>query len=664
MKTAVQIFLKQTCRNTGRLILQLVLLCATIVFFAVSLNLFANSTRNLQTVEDTYKTIATMEIYGYVDRNGNLVHPGDESNMGYHWLSVEDYDLSPLLALDSVKSIDLRTRVGAYIPGQVAIFKDHTVPPTFSVESVTPFSTNNIIRFVLDSEEPMEISLLKETWQWLLFPIRVLDTSNQNLQYPETFTLRLTTAVMEAAKKCPEDIRRLNRSEVSDRIILYPGVEYVMSVKGGNCWQRDEKTGVYIWVGDYDDSDSSIELDLYSFDYFSDDFLYYSKSGIHNSNVSNISTVLQSMPFALQRYEDVKDDPVWKECCQSIEYSAHSFTVTPTEDISLVPAWYQGAMYLNEGRTITKEEYKKGAKVCMVSAQMAEYQGWQVGDILDMHLYTYDAFYDRTSVIYPNATTQQNYMPSPFFLKECGGFFEEDTYEIVGIFGIREFADFGETAAEVFYNPWNAIYIPANAAPNAPEGPIQPSLITIRLKNGSIDAFKAAVEELGLTDQVPGEYEIKFSCFEQDYSKIAGGLQEMNRNAKILLGLSAALLAVTMILTAFLFSRQHKHSAGILRMLGGSKKQAFTAILACAAAVVAAGGIVGTILGGVLTQSVGGGIMGDVESAAVELATGASLGLTILTGLGCMVLFLALTAIFTATYIGKEPRQLLPEGKN
>ena len=53
--------------------------------------------------------------------------------------------------------------------------------------------------------------------------------------------------------------------------------------------------------------------------------------------------------------------------------------------------------------------------------------------------------------------------------------------------------------------------------------------------------------------------------------------------------------------------------------------------------------------------------MDDVESAAVELATGASLGLTILTGLGCMGLFLILTAIFTATYIGKEPRALLPK---
>ena len=116
-----------------------------------------------------------------------------------------------------------------------------------------------------------------------------------------------------------------------------------------------------------------------------------------------------------------------------------------------------------------------------------------------------------------------------------------------------------------------------------------------------------------------------------------------------------------MVLTAFLFAQQHKHSAGILRMLGGSKCQAFTAILICAAAVVAAGGVVGTILGGVLTQSVGASIMGDVASATVVLATGANTALTALTGAGCIALFLLLTAIFTATYIGKEPRALLPK---
>jgi hypothetical protein len=49
-------------------------------------------------------------------------------------------------------------------------------------------------------------------------------------------------------------------------------------------------------------------------------------------------------------------------------------------------------------------------------------------------------------------------------------------------------------------------------------------------------------------------------------------------------------------------------------------------------------------------------------SAAVELATGANAALTALSGVGCMALFLLLTAMFTVTYIGKEPRELLPKG--
>ena len=194
------------------------------------------------------------------------------------------------------------------------------------------------------------------------------------------------------------------------------------------------------------------------------------------------------------------------------------------------------------------------------------------------------------------------------------------------------------------------------------DAPIQASLLTFHLKNGTVDDFKAVVEEMGLTEQKPGEYELKFSYFDQGYDKIKGSLVEMNRNAVLLLALSLILLLVTMILMSFLFAQQHKHSAGILRMLGGSKKQAFTAILTCAAVVVAAGGVVGTVLGGVLTQSVGASISGDsASSAKVALSTGINPALTVCSGIGCIVLFLSLTAIFTGMYIGKEPRALLPK---
>ena len=659
----IRIFLFQTIRSTRQLMLQLALLCVASGFFVLSLNLYANSSRNLQTVENTYSSIATAEFYGYVNQNGDLVHPGDESSVGRHWLSVNDFDLSSLLALDSVEKIDLRTRVGAYISGHHPVYdiagKDISIPP----ECVAFFSHLNEIQFVLDSEEPMVISLQEDQPQYLSFPIRILHTSNPLLKYPDTFTLCVPPSSFFDHPQIQEDVRSLNRSDCIDSITLYPDVEYVLASRDGAYWEKDPVSGIYYWRGDgayvyYD----GIGLSIKEFGYYDEEYLYYHRGGLAYKSVPSVQ---QREPLKLQRYEDVKDDPSWVEYLHIMEYDSCSFAVTLTEDIFLVPAWHQGAMFLNEGRMITKEEYASGAKVCMVSAQMAAYQGWQVGDKLDMHLYGYNAFYDQTSNPYPNWNVQQNYIPPPSYLQDCGGFFEEDTYEIVGIFGQREFTNFSGTAPEVFYNPWNAIYIPANAAPNAPEGPIQPSLLTIHLKNGQIGAFKQAVEEMGLTESRLGEYEIKFSYFDQGYSKIADALAEMNRNAILLLSLSAVLLLVTMILMAFLFSRQHKHSAGILRMLGGSKKQAFAAILTCAAAVVLLGALAGAVLGGALTQSVGASILGSAaESAKVALSTGASPVLTMLSGIGCMVLFLVLTAIFTGTYIGQEPRALLPEDKN
>ena len=665
MKTAIQIFLKQTRRGMRRLVLQLALLCAAVAFFVVSLNLYSNSNHNLMTVENSYTTIATMEFYGYVNEAGDLADPSDETCVGRHLLSVETYDLSSLRALNSVKSIDLRTRVGAYIPGQIFVrsLRDFVPGNVYDVpeEWLSLMETGNVIRFTLDSDRPVNISLDSTSPPYCTLPICLIETSNPLLKYPDT----ISVAVTNFRDADAEEIRRLNRSDCIDSITLYPDVEYVMAVSGGVVWIKDPETGGYIWQTDdtpYAMSNtvySGIGLRLSDFDYGKRYQAFYSENGGYSVSLPYFGG--KTGPFPLQRYEDVKDDPTWAEYTQAAEYDARAFNVTLTESVARIPAWNQGGMYLSEGRMITEEEYTHGAKVCMVSAQVAAYQGWQIGDTLDMHLYACNGFYDRISVKSNSWTYDPNRMKTASYLSGCGGFFEEDTYEIVGIFGIREFTDFGDTAEEVFYNPWNSIYIPANAAPNAPEGPIQPSLITIELKNGSIDDFKTAVEELGLTDQTPGEYEIKFSYFDQGYGKIQPGLVEMNRNARLLLGLSAVLLAVTMILMAFLFSRQHRHSAGILRLLGGSRGQAFAAILACAAAVAAAGGILGTLLGGALTQSVGASILGDTaESAVVALHTGASPVLTAVSGMGCILLFLLLTAVFTATYIGKEPRQLLP----
>ena len=669
----IQIFLWQMLRGKARLILNLALLLAATAFFVISLNLYQNSWANLRTVADTYTTIATMEIYGDVNAEGDLVRPGDEDRVGHFLLTRYGYDLSPLQELPMVQNIELRYRCAAYIPGQLTFdiyaseqFAEEQLGPNgYRAEDIRIGQNYHMFRFQLGGTEPVTIDLTKESKTYsnmveAVLKIKVMDSAHPQIQYSDTIGLLLPLMTDAERDDHGTEVQRLNRTQDANILTLYPDVEYVMhsAFNYSSYYRRDPDTGLFSetnYIKMIDDVPVPMYFGLWESGCISlNKVLMYRKTGEFFSYVDP-----EEIPYFIQRWDDVQNNPeeatYFAALWQATEHSASSFAVTLTSDIAQVPAWHTGGMFLNEGRMITKEEYRTGAKVCMISASLAKKQGWQVGDMLDMHLYQYEYFKQCQGTEADTGIDRSMYTE---------GFFDEDQYEIVGIYSQREITDTGDTALEVFAQPWNAIYIPENSAPNAPaleDRPIQPSLITIELQNGSVDEFKAAVEEMGLTDQVPGEYEIKFSYFDQGYSKIAGGLQEMHRNAKILLGLSSALMLVTMVLVSFLFSRQHKHSAGILRMLGGSKGQAFAAILVCAAAVVAAGSIAGTILGGSLTQTVAASILSDVESTTVVLSTGANAGLTMLTGLGCMVMFLLLTAIFTATYIGKEPRALLPE---
>ena len=677
----IQIFLRQTVRSKAKLCLNLVLLAIATAFFVMSINLFANSAGNLRTVENTYTSIATMEFWGYVNEAGELVHPGDETSVGWKWLSVEDFDLSPLLDIPTVTGIDLRTRVGAYIPGHSEIYLSGTESAIMLDEWVELWNTYDVIRFVLDSQEPLTIALNEYSDpdnpfrdQYIDFPIRILEQRNSLLSYPERLTLEIISPQWDWLERFSDEIRRLNRSDCADRITLYPGVEYVITCSSGDYWIRDEETGRYVWqydVENYATENHQIKQELFfgpalkivGSAYYETHYMIYNQFGFYRTS-DHDGVPRLNVPFAIQRYEDVKDDPQWNAYAQASIYESQSFSVTLTQDISRIPAWYQGAMFLNEGRMITQEEYNIGAKVCMVSAKMAAQQGWQVGDTLEMHLYASNYYNDEAIITAPSNVIPTKKLIPPIYNKDTEGFFEEDTYTIVGIFGQKEFDDFGETSELVYYNPHNAIYIPANAAPNAPAGPIQPSLITVYLKNGGIATFQQTVEALGLTDFNIGEYQIKFSYFDQGYSKIKPGLDEMNRNAVLLLSLSSVLLLTTMVLLAFLFSQGHKHSAGILRVLGGSKRQAVSAILTCAGLVGSFSSLMGTILGGKLTDTVGARIAGDTANISrVALHVGINPALTVLTGLGCIALFLMLTALFTAGYIGKEPRQLLPQSK-
>ena len=161
---------------------------------------------------------------------------------------------------------------------------------------------------------------------------------------------------------------------------------------------------------------------------------------------------------------------------------------------------------------------------------------------------------------------------------------------------------------------------------------------------------------------------------------IQPSLQTMHGTAKLLLILSSVQLVVTVILMAWFFAQSQKHSVGILRMLGGSKRQAVAGLLLCATMIALIGATAGIICGSGLTQAVGNHLMlsgvqqstEDAEFRAFILAEQTTIDqvtmgidalLSVSAGFIGAFLFVVCICTFVGLYINREPRELLPKSK-
>ena len=91
--------LRQLTRKPTRVIIFILILVLLTAFFCVSLNLYMNSQHNLRLADETYTTIAIMELYADVDSYGNLISNITKADdyAGYYALTVYGYDLEPIM---------------------------------------------------------------------------------------------------------------------------------------------------------------------------------------------------------------------------------------------------------------------------------------------------------------------------------------------------------------------------------------------------------------------------------------------------------------------------------------------------------------------------------------------------------------------------------------
>lgn len=176
----------------------------------------------------------------------------------------------------------------------------------------------------------------------------------------------------------------------------------------------------------------------------------------------------------------------WQNLIASWEYLLHTFPVTGTNDINLMMAFYNGNVYISEGREFTQEEYGSGERVCLVPENFAWENGLKIGDQIPLSLMF--ANYRRT----PGWVYGSNYVFQPTVLNAKGEIypvFEEGDYEIVGLYGgisgVRDEYGMG----------YNEIIIPSRSVKNSAAdnivaaGPMTGSTTSFRIANGTIDEY-------------------------------------------------------------------------------------------------------------------------------------------------------------------------------
>lgn len=660
----------QQLRQKKLTVLNILLVLAIVTFFVVSVNLYKNSIFNLKHVNDTYSTIAVMELYGNVDRQGKLCTFENEDCIGYKSVGVKGYDLSQITSAVGVTDYDLREKSAACIWGQPAIDGSHDV-------SAIQYDYD-IIRFTLCEEEPFKIPIILEqssesNYKEKIY-INIIDNALSDIYTYDNIDFQCKGIKLRSTSIYKQEIEQLNRSsEILDTVILYPGIEYIAMTKIGRTFRSSNRTGNKLVA-------TSRILEPGSIDYFGEDFrVYYYDLG-EGITYSRFSEVEQQQPFPIMRWEDVQSDPIqkslWESAWQATQYNACAFTVCLTDDIMGIPLFHLGGGSLVEGRLITEEEYTTGAKVCMISDTMASNQKWHIGDKVNMSFFHYEAF--------PNSIKGTWEGIQPVYHKKTEGFYDSGVFEIVGIIEKRSIPWNPGISETTMALTADTIYIPHNSVHNTlpqKELPVHGALLTIWLENGRIDDFLADMDTKGITERKTDRYNPTFTFYDQGYSVIQPSLQKMHSTATLLLFLSSLLLVITCVLLAYFFAQYQRQSIGIFRMLGGKKVQVCLTIFICTTLLAVVGIVLGVVVGCALSERVGETILFDSVAENEKFAAlrayvltteeinvsafdiQADIRLSILAGTAVM-LFPLLTIAFVANYYSKDTIAFLKKNKN
>ena len=341
---------------------------------------------------------------------------------------------------------------------------------------------------------------------------------------------------------------------------------------------------------------------------------------------------IQELPDGVTAQEVIDSTSSWRMAMESIQTNNHSVPVLAVDSVEGMLEFASGRTQITQGRSISQDEYRDCAAVCLISETLARESGLDVGDTLPLSLY------EKEKNLMPTMVGDSD--PTASYYLPQRGFQQETEYTIVGLY--RQNNEWSQGVAS--FTP-NTVLVPRKSVTCAVEtgetglGVSSGCLWeTMVLQNGTIDQMESRLAENGLGGTV--------TYYDQGYSDIVESLDGYTRVSRTVLLVGLALWAVVLAAYCVLLPMQESKTA--LRMWTlGAKRRDIAGQIWTPSALMA---VTGTVIA--LAVSIPGM---SWATDKVQALTGSDLTLTVSTGqtmalcAGALAIALAVIALVSVS---------------
>ena len=280
---------------------------------------------------------------------------------------------------------------------------------------------------------------------------------------------------------------------------------------------------------------------------------------------------IQELPDGVTAQEVIDSTSSWRMAMESIQTNNHSVPVLAVDSVEGMLEFASGRTQITQGRSISQEEYRDGAAVCLISETLARESGLNVGDTLPLSLY------EKEKNLMP--TTVGDSDPTASYYLPQRGFQQETEYTVIGLY--RQANEWVTTPTS--FTP-NSVFVPEKSVTCQTVSGGYGVWETMILKNGTAGQMEARLKENGLGGVV--------TYYDQGYSEIVESLDGFSRVSRTVLWVGLALWVVVLAAYCVLFPLQEGKTALRMWTLGTVKQDITGSIWLSSAAVAVIGAVI------------------------------------------------------------------------